>query len=83
MLALFGGDLQGLSAGNIAYDKNENKITLLGFSDQWIEDQEDQTKKNLKVPKTSMNFEQKTNKAIGLYITETTIDNNEVMILDP
>ena len=83
MLALFGGDLQGLSAGNIAYDKNENKITLLGFSDQWIEDQEDQTKKNLKVPKTSMNFEQKTNTAIGLYINETTIDNNEVMILDP
>jgi hypothetical protein len=30
-----------------------------------------------------MNFEQKTNKAIGLYINETTIDNNEVMILDP
>ncbi len=83
VLSLFGGDLQGLSAGNIAYDKNENKITLLGFSDQWIEDQEDQAKKNLKVPKTSMNFEQKTNKAIGLYINETTIDNNEVMILDP
>lgn len=33
VLSLFGGDLQGLSAGNIAYDKNENKITLLGFSD--------------------------------------------------
>ena len=30
-----------------------------------------------------MNYEQKTNKAIGLYINETTIDNNEVMILDP
>ena len=30
-----------------------------------------------------MNFEQKTNKAIGLYINETTIDNNEVIILDP
>lgn len=56
---------------------------MLGFSDQWLEDQEDQTKKNLKVPKTSMNFEQKTNKAIGLYINETSVDNNEVMILDP
>jgi hypothetical protein len=33
VLSLFGGDLQGLSAGNIAFDKNENKITLLGFSD--------------------------------------------------
>jgi hypothetical protein len=44
---------------------------LLGFADQWIEDQEDQAKKNLKVPKTTMNFEQKTNKAIGLYINET------------
>jgi hypothetical protein len=33
ILSLFGGDLQGLSAGNTAYDKNENKITLLGFSD--------------------------------------------------
>jgi hypothetical protein len=41
ILSIFGGDLQGLSSGNIAYDKNENKITLLGFSDQWIEDQED------------------------------------------
>lgn len=41
ILSLFGGDLQGLSAGNIAFDKNENKITLLGFADQWIEDQED------------------------------------------
>ncbi len=80
---MFGGDLQGLSTGNVAYDKNENKITLLGFSDQWLEDQEDQTKKNLKVPKTTMNFEQKTNKAIGLYINETSVDNNEVMILDP
>ncbi len=30
-----------------------------------------------------MNFEAKTNKAIGLYINETSIDNNEVMILDP
>ncbi len=30
-----------------------------------------------------MNFEQKTNKAIGLYVNETSIDNNEVMILDP
>lgn len=30
-----------------------------------------------------MNFEQKTNKAIGLYINETSVDNNEVMILDP
>ncbi len=83
VLSLFGGDLQGLSTGNVAYDKNENKITLLGFSDQWLEDQEDQTKKNLKVPKTTMNFEQKTNKAIGLYINETSVDNNEVMILDP
>ena len=83
VLSLFGGDLQGLSAGNFAFDKNENKITLLGFSDQWLEDQEDQTKKNLKVPKTTMNFELKTNKAIGLYINETSVDNNEVMILDP
>ena len=33
VLGLFGGDLQGLSSGNLAYDKNENKITLLGFSD--------------------------------------------------
>ncbi len=33
VLSLFGGDLQGLSSGNVAYDKNENKITLLGFSD--------------------------------------------------
>lgn len=83
MLGLFGGDLQGLSSGTLAFDKNENKITLLGFSDQWLEDQEDQTKKNLKVPKTTMNFEQKTNKAIGLYVNETSQDNNEVMILDP
>ena len=83
VLSIFGGDLQGLSAGTTAYDKSENKITLLGFSDQWIEDQEDQTKKNLKVPKTTMNFELKTNKAIGLYVNETSIDNNEVMILDP
>jgi|LauGreDrversion4_2_1035121.scaffolds.fasta_scaffold141739_2 hypothetical protein len=30
-----------------------------------------------------MNFEQKTNKAIGLYVNETSMDNNEVMILDP
>lgn len=30
-----------------------------------------------------MNFEQKTNKGIGLYVNETSIDNNEVMILDP
>jgi len=33
VLSIFGGDLQGLSTGNIAIDKNENKITLLGFSD--------------------------------------------------
>ena len=83
ILSIFGGEMQGLSAGSTAYDKNENKITILGFSDQWIEDQEDQTKKNLKVPQTTMNFEQKTNKAIGLYVNETSIDNNEVMILDP
>jgi hypothetical protein len=30
-----------------------------------------------------MNFESKTNKAIGLYINETSVDNNEVLILDP
>jgi len=83
ILSIFGGEMQGLSSGSTAYDKNENKITILGFSDQWIEDQEDQTKKNLKVPQTTMNFEQKTNKAIGLYVNETSIDNNEVMILDP
>lgn len=41
VLSLFGGDLQGLSTGNVAYDKNENKITLLGFADQWLEDAED------------------------------------------
>jgi len=35
------------------------------------------------VPKTTMNFEAKTNKAIGLFINETSKDNNEVMILDP
>lgn len=41
VLSLFGGDLQGLSSGNVVFDKNENKITLLGFADQWLEDQED------------------------------------------
>jgi hypothetical protein len=30
-----------------------------------------------------MNFESKTNKAIGLFINETSVDNNEVLILDP
>ena len=30
-----------------------------------------------------MNFESKSNKAIGLFINESSIDNNEVMILDP
>lgn len=30
-----------------------------------------------------MNFEQKTNKAIGLFLNETSIDNNEILILDP
>jgi len=83
ILSLFGGDITGLTTGVVAQDKNENKVTLLGFSDQWIEDQEDQAKKNLQVPQTSMNFEQKTNKAIGLFINETSIDNNELLILDP
>jgi len=41
ILSLFGGELQGLSTGVVATDKNDNKITLLGFADQWIEDQED------------------------------------------
>ena len=83
LLALFGGELQGLAAGAVAADKNDNKITLLGFADQWIEDQEDQAKKNLKVPRTTMNFEAKTNKAVGLFINESAKDNNEVLILDP
>lgn len=30
-----------------------------------------------------MNFNAKTNKAIGLFVNETSIDNNEVLILDP
>lgn len=30
-----------------------------------------------------MNLESKTNKAIGLFVNETSIDNNEVLILDP
>ena len=59
------------------------KITILEFSDQWIEDQEDQTEKNLKVSQTTTTFEQTTNKAIGMYVNETSIDKNEVMILNP
>jgi len=30
-----------------------------------------------------MGLESKTDKAIGLFINETSIDNNEIMILDP
>lgn len=33
ILSLFGGELQGLTTGVIAIDKNENKIALLGFAD--------------------------------------------------
>lgn len=38
ILSLFGGDLVGLSRGATALDRNENKVTLLGFTDKWIED---------------------------------------------
>jgi hypothetical protein len=38
ILSLFGGELAGLSTGMIALDKNENKVALLGFTDNWIED---------------------------------------------
>lgn len=33
VLSLFGGELQGLSTGMTAIDRNENKITVLGFAD--------------------------------------------------
>ena len=33
ILSLFGGELQGLTTGIIAQDKNENKVALLGFAD--------------------------------------------------
>ena len=47
ILSLFGGELTGLTRGATAVDRNENKVTLLGFSDKWIEDQDEQAKKNL------------------------------------
>ncbi len=84
IMNLFGGELNGLSTGMIAKDKNDNKVTLLGFSDQWINDVlVEGSDKKKEVPKTTMGFEAKTNKAIGLFINESTIDNNEVMVLDP
>jgi len=83
ILSLFGGELQGLATGMVAQDKNENKIALLGFADKWIEDQTDQVKKTQQVPRPTMGLESKTDKAIGRFINETSIDNNEIMILDP
>lgn len=41
ILSLFGGELIGLTRGATAIDRNENMVTLLGFSDKWIEDQEE------------------------------------------
>ena len=38
IMGLFGGELQGLSTGSIAIDKNENRVTILGFADQWLDD---------------------------------------------
>jgi len=33
LLNLFGGELQGLSTGMMAKDKNDNYVSILGFSD--------------------------------------------------
>jgi len=57
ILALFSGELLGLSTGMIATDRNENKIAILGFSDKWLEDQTEQVKKTQEVPNPSMSLE--------------------------